>query len=78
MSDDHIIWDLKEGSKIRALRNLHEELNPELPCWFTEGAEYPIESMHPIADPPFVKVKTNEGHTTKLYAKHIKADFCRV
>ncbi|MET0106076.1 MAG: hypothetical protein ABW072_13180 [Sedimenticola sp.] len=76
--DDRIIWDLRAGDKIKPLRDLHEELNPDLPLWFTADVEYTIESMHPIADPPFVKVKINDGSTTRLYAKHIKEDFRRI
>ncbi|HEB56636.1 MAG TPA: hypothetical protein ENI98_10095 [Gammaproteobacteria bacterium] len=72
---DRTIWDLPADSKIKPIRDLHEELDPTLPCWFTAGQEYVVESMHPIADPPFVKVRINDGGITRLNAEHIKADF---
>ncbi|MCF6256183.1 MAG: hypothetical protein L3K25_07760 [Gammaproteobacteria bacterium] len=74
-ADERIIWNLPAGSKIKPIRDLHEELDPTMPCWFTAGQEYIVDSMHPIAGSPFVKVRTNNGSITRLNAEHIKADF---
>jgi len=76
--NEYVIFNLSTGSKIKALKDLHEDLDPSLPCWFTANECYVVESVHPVADPPFVKVKTNDGVLTKLNAEHIQADFCVV
>ena len=74
---DHIIWSLPTGSTITPLRDLHEGLDPAMPTWFTRGHIYVVESMHPIAEPPYVQVRTNDGIATKLFAEHISEHFSR-
>lgn len=73
--DRRLIWSLATGCKLVARRDLHEDLDESLPRWFTAGSEYRVESMQPISDPPFVKVRCDDGSTTKLMAGHIRADF---
>jgi len=74
-ADDRMIWDLSPGSKLTARVDLHENEDQALPTWFTGGVEYRVESMHPVADPPFVEVRTDDGECTQLLAEHIRAWF---
>ena len=63
---------MKAGGELIALADLHEDLDPALPRWFTKDQAYVIESVHPVAIPSFVKVKCNDGKTTRLTADDIR------
>ncbi|WP_234265215.1 hypothetical protein [Hydrogenophaga sp. NFH-34] len=42
---------------------------------FTAGQIYKVESMHPIANPPFVRLKNDQGHIHILWAEHLRTYF---
>lgn len=62
----HPIWALSAGDVLVANRCLHmEESGLRV---FTAGKRYPVLSMHPLADPPFVKVRDDSGHENIIQA----------
>ena len=42
---------------------------------YTAGRSYRVESMHPIADPPFVKTLDNQGQSHALRAGDLRDYF---
>lgn len=78
MADDftqyHPIWALETGDVLIARRNLHMEGSGEQ--IFTEGKRYPVNSMHPLADPPFVKVRDDSGNENMIQPDFLKNFKC--
>jgi len=44
---------------------------------FTEGKLYPVISMHPLADPPFVKVRDDSGKENFIQPDFLQNFECR-
>lgn len=72
-ADDHLVWGLHTGRTIKASRDLVMEGSGERT--FTTGKTYLIESMHPIAEPPFVRVKNDQGESHALTAEDLRTYF---
>lgn len=72
-SDDQLVWSLHTGRKITASRDLLMEGSGERT--FTNGKTYVIESMHPIVEPPFVRVRNDQGDIHALTAEDLRNYF---
>lgn len=72
-SDDHLVWSLTEGSTLTCRRSMVMQDGGEVA--FSAGQAYRVSSMHPIADPPFVRVLDNQGHSHILTAEHLRGYF---
>lgn len=75
--EDRLIWDLDAGAVLKAKQDIRME-DPPREQAFTEGREYPVVSMHPIADPPFVQLHNDQGRLHRMHAEHIRKWFERV
>ena len=71
--DDQLIWSLNSGDVLMATRDLLMEGSGERA--FTEGKTYVVVSMHPIADPPRVRVIDDQGKLHWLYGEHLRRSF---
>ena len=70
---DELIWSLEAGSRIRCNRDLVMDDGGERA--FTAGATYAVQSMHPIADPPFVTLVNDLGQHHRLWGVHVRDYF---
>lgn len=76
-ADDRLVWDTPTGALLRATQDLHMEGDPSQPRIFTGGQVYRVESMHPIADPPFVRLRNDLGDIHEMEAEHLRKWFER-
>lgn len=74
-ADDELVWSFTSGSTLTASRDLVMEDSGERA--FTAGQSYRVDSMHPLANPAFVRVKDDQGVPHKLHAEHLRAYFVR-
>ena len=72
-ADNRLIWNLHTGRTITASRDLVMEGSGERA--FTNGNTYLVESMHPIAEPPFVRVQNDQGDVHALTASDLRTYF---
>lgn len=72
-TDDELVWSFPAGSKLTCSRDLVMEGTDEVA--FSAGRIYRVESMHPIADPPFVKTFDNQGEPHRLGADDLRQFF---
>lgn len=72
-ADDELVWSLQRGATLQCSRDLVMEGNGEVA--FTAGRMYCVESMHPIADPPFVKAIDDQGEAHRLGADDLRQFF---
>jgi hypothetical protein len=72
---DRAVWDLEPGSILVATQTLHQDHDPAEPRRFTAGQGYAVKSVHPLADPPAVKVINDQGQDNWLTGEHILAWF---
>ncbi len=76
-ADHRLVWDMTPGTRLRAIHHLHMEEDPDEPRVFTAGEIYVVESMHPIANPPFVGIHNDFGEVHQMCATHLRAWFRR-
>lgn len=72
-TDDELVWSLQRGATLQCSRDLVMEGTGEVA--FSAGRTYRVESMHPIADPPFVKTIDNQGELHRLGADDLRHFF---
>lgn len=71
--DDELVWSIPSGSVLMCAHDLVMDDTGEVA--FTAGRSYRVESMHPIADPPFVRTLDNQGHLHALRAAELRDYF---
>ena len=74
-ADDELVWSIPSGSVLMCAQDLVMEGTGEVA--YTAGRSYRVESMHPIADPPFVRTLDNQGHSHALRAADLRDYFGR-
>ena len=74
-ADDELVWSIPSGSVLTCAHDLVMEGTGEIA--YTAGRSYRVESMHPIADPPFVRTLDNQGHSHALRAADLRDYFGR-
>lgn len=72
-ADDELVWSIPSGSVLMCAQDLVMEGTCEVA--YTAGRSYRVESMHPIADPPFVKTLDNQGQSHALRAGDLRDYF---
>ena len=72
-ADDALVWAIPSGALLNCTRNLAMEGSGEVA--FTTGRSYRVQSMHPIAQPPFVKVINDQGQPHHLEAGDLRQFF---
>ena len=72
-ADDELVWSIPSGSVLMCAQDLVMEGTGEVA--YTAGRSYRVESMHPIADPPFVKTLDNQGQSHALRAGDLRDYF---
>lgn len=74
-NDDKLIWGTPVGTLLLCLRDLVMDATNEVA--FRAGHAYRVTSMHPIAEPPFVKLMDEQGQIHRLEAQDIREFFGR-
>ena len=74
-ADDELVWSIPSGSVLTCSRDLVMEATGEVA--YTASRSYKVESMHPIADPPFVRTLDNQGQPHALRAADLRDYFGR-
>lgn len=74
-ADDLLVWSIPSGSVLVCVHDLVMESTGEVA--YTAGRRYSVESMHPIADPPFVRTLDDQGQSHALWAADLRACFTR-
>lgn len=70
---DKLIWSIPTGTRLICIKSvIMEEDKVES---FTAGRSYVVESMHPIAEPSYVRLTNNQGETHKMTGEHIRQFF---
>ena len=72
-ADDELVWSIPSGSVLMCAQDLVMEGTGEVA--YTAGRSYRVESMHPIADPPFVKTLDDQGQLHALRAGDLRDYF---
>lgn len=73
--EDQIVWAAESGTVLTAVKDLcMAECNTRS---FTAGKRYEVLSMHPIAEPSYVKVKNDQGEFHFLQGKDLREFFGR-
>lgn len=75
--DDQLVWSMTAGTKLRAVQDVVME-DPAGVRAFTGGLTYSVETMHPVANPPFVTLRNDQHQQHRMNAEHLKKWFCRV
>lgn len=75
-ADDALVWSIPSGSVLMCAHDLVMEGTGEVA--YTAGRSYRVESMHPIADPPFVRTLDNQGYSHALRAADLRDYFGRL
>lgn len=73
--DEKLIWSITSGTVLKCVKDLVMEDGGEVA--FKAGLAYRVTSMHPIADPPYVKLTDEQGCSHGLEAVDIRNYFSR-
>ncbi len=76
-ADDRLVWDTPTGALLQCIQDLHMEEDEAEPRVFTRGKAYQVVSMHPVADPPFVGLLSDQGLIHNMRAEHLRRWFKR-
>lgn len=72
-TDDNLIWRLTDGTRLTCAKSVvmeHDQTEA-----FTVGQVYVVASVHPIAEPAFVRLTNNQGESHKMSGEHIRQFF---
>lgn len=72
-ADDRLVWSIPSGCILMCGRDMVMEGTGEVA--YTAGRSYRVETMHPIADPPFVRTWDNQGQSHALRAADLRDYF---
>lgn len=73
---DHLeIWSTNVGDELHCSRDVVMEDGGEVA--FTAGRRYRVQSVHPIANPPFIRVIDDQGEPHGLGAADLSKYFLR-
>lgn len=71
--DDKVIWGIPTGTRLTCIRSV--VMTDDQTEAFTAGQVYRVQSMHPIADPAYVRLTNNQGESHKMAGEHIRQFF---
>lgn len=75
------VWDCSSGTKLRCMQDVHMERDERYGFGgekvFTAGQCYEVQSMHPVADPPFVQLLNDQGEPHLMEDADLRAYFSR-
>lgn len=71
--DDELIWGLSSGTRLTCTQSV--VMTDDQTEAFTAGQDYLVDSMHPIADPPIVRLTNNQGESHEMSGEHIRQFF---
>jgi hypothetical protein len=74
LADAQAIWNLARGFVLTALHSSGTAAFPSQSA-FTQGCEYTVLSMHPLANPPHVVVQSDMGHRVGLTGRNVRENF---
>ena len=74
-ADDELVWSIPTGSLLTCMRDVVMTGTGEVA--YAAGRNYKVESMHPIADPPFVRTLDDQGNLHALRADDLRNYFGR-
>lgn len=72
-ADDKLIWALPTGSHLTCTKSV--VMTDDQSEAFTAGQVYVVESMHPIAEPSYIRLTNNQGESHKMAGEHIRQFF---
>lgn len=72
---DKRVWATPSGSQLTCIKNLVMDESGEQA--FTEGKNYKVSTMHPIAVPAYVRVIDDQGDPHMLNGDHLREYFGR-
>lgn len=71
--DDMLVWDTPSGTSLTCTKSVRMEGTDEVA--FTEGIVYRVASMHPIADPAYVKLLDDQGQVHRMEGSDLREYF---
>lgn len=71
--DDVLVWSMQAGSILTCTRDLVMEGSGEIA--FTAGVSYAVNTVHPIAEPAFLRLLDNQGVSHALQASDLREYF---
>lgn len=74
-ADDKVIWGMPTGTRLTCVKSV--VMTDDQIEAFTAGQVYLVESMHPIAEPAYVRLTNNQGESHKMAGEHIHQFFSR-
>lgn len=72
--DDKLIWATPSGTVLTCTKSF---VMRDGEVTFTEGLQYKVQSMHPLAEPAFVQMINDEGESHRMYGEQIRDFFKR-
>lgn len=73
-ADDKLIWGTPSGTVLTCKKSVMVD---DQEIAFTEGKQYVVDSMHPIAEPAYVRLTDDQGDSHKMAGEHIREFFSR-
>lgn len=72
-ADDKLIWELSDGARLTCTKSV--VMTDDQSEAFTAGQVYVVASIHPIAEPAYVRLTNNQGESHKMNGEHIRQFF---
>lgn len=72
-ADDKLIWELSNGARLTCTKSV--VMTDDQSEAFTAGQVYVVDSIHPIAEPAYVRLTNNQGESHKMAGEHIRQFF---
>lgn len=72
-ADDELVWALTGGSRLLCIRDMVMEGSGEVA--FVHGTTYSVTSMHPLLQPPCVRVRDEQGMSHALEPNDLRGHF---
>lgn len=74
-ADDQLVWDTPTGTVLLCVEAVVMTDDHEVA--FTKGNRYVVKSMHPIAEPAYVRLINDHGQNHKMCGEHLRRFFAR-
>lgn len=74
-ADDQLIWRIPTGTRLTCTKSV--VMTEDQTEAFTAGQVYVVESMHPIAEPAYLRLTNNQGESHKIAGEHLHQFFNR-
>lgn len=74
-ADDKLIWDCPTGTTLMCIKSV--VMSDDQSVAFTAGQKYVVDSMHPIAEPAYIRLTNDRGEEHKMSGAHVGEYFKR-